>query len=91
MLKMTGDSMIDAAIADGDLIVVRQQPSVDNGDTVAALNENEATVKVFQRSDGHDWLIPRNPAYAAIQADNATILGKVVTVIRASDTRRPPE
>jgi repressor LexA len=89
LLKMTGDSMIDAAIADGDLVVVRQQPSVDDGDTVAAVIGHAATVKVFQHRDGREWLIPRNPAHAPIPADNATILGKVVAVIRRTDTRGP--
>ena len=88
LLRMTDDSMIGAAIAGGDLIVVRQQPTADDGDTVAALIENEPTVKIFRRSDGQEWLIPRNPAHASIPAENATILGKVVAVIRATDTRQ---
>jgi repressor LexA len=82
MLKVVGDSMVDAAICDGDWVVVRQQPSADNGDIVAALLDNEATVKTFKRRDGHVWLMPHNPAYAPILGDEATIMGKVVTVLR---------
>lgn len=82
MLKVVGDSMIDAAICDGDWVVVRQQNSADNGDIVAALLDDEATVKTFKRRDGHVWLMPHNPAYAPILGDHATIMGKVVTVLR---------
>jgi repressor LexA len=82
MLKVTGDSMIGAAIADGDLVVVREQPDAKNGDIIAAQIDGEATVKTFQRSDGHVWLMPHNPAYAPILGDEATIMGRVVTVIR---------
>jgi repressor LexA len=82
ILKVTGDSMIGAAIADGDLVVVREQPDVKNGDIVAARIGEEATVKTFQRADGHIWLMPHNPAYAPILGDTATIMGRVVTVIR---------
>ena len=82
MLKVTGDSMIGAAIADGDLVVVREQPDAKNGDIIAARIDGEATVKTFQRSDGHVWLMPHNPAYAPILGDEATIMGRVVTVIR---------
>jgi len=82
MLKVTGDSMIGAAIADGDLVVVREQPDVTNGDIVAARIGGDATVKTFQRTDGHIWLMPHNPAYAPILGDTATIMGRVVTVIR---------
>jgi repressor LexA len=82
MLKVVGDSMIDAAICDGDWVVVRQQNSADNGDIVAALLDDEATVKTFKRRDGHVWLMPHNPAYAPILGDQATIMGKVVTVLR---------
>ena len=64
LLKVVGDSMIDAAIADGDWVVVRQQPTADNGDIVAAMIDGEATVKTFQRRDGHVWLMPHNPAYS---------------------------
>ena len=82
MLKVTGDSMIGAAIADGDLVVVREQSEVKNGDIVAARIDGEATVKTFQRTDGHVWLMPHNPAYAPILGDEAMIMGRVVTVIR---------
>jgi repressor LexA len=82
LLKVVGDSMIDAAIADGDYVVVRQQDVAENGDIVAALIEGEATVKTFRRRDGHVWLIPHNPAYAPIPGDDAAILGRVVTVLR---------
>jgi len=82
MLKVVGDSMIDAAIADGDWVVVRQQPTADNGAIVAAMLDGEATVKTFQRRDGHVWLMPHNPAYSPIDGDEATILGRVVTVLR---------
>ncbi|PZS34219.1 MAG: repressor LexA [Pseudonocardiales bacterium] len=81
-LRVVGDSMIDAAIADRDLVVVRQQPMADNGDIVAAMIDGEATVKTFRRRDGHIWLLPQNPAYAPIPGDGATVLGRVVTVLR---------
>lgn len=82
LLKVVGDSMIDAAISDGDYVVVRQQPTAENGTIVAAMIEGEATVKTFQRRDGHAWLLPHNAAYSPIPADEATILGRVVTVLR---------
>ena len=83
MLKVVGDSMVDAAICDGDWVVVRQQQSCDNGDIVAALLDDEATVKVFNRDkEGHVWLMPRNRDYTPIAGDNASIMGKVVTVLR---------
>jgi repressor LexA len=82
LLKVVGDSMVDAAIADGDWVVVRQQPNADNGDIVAAMLDGEATVKTFKRRDGHVWLLPHNPNYAPIPGDDATILGRVVTVLR---------
>ncbi|MCW2502883.1 MAG: repressor LexA [Actinomycetia bacterium] len=82
LLKVVGDSMIDAAICNGDWVVVRQQPVAENGDIVAAMIDGEATVKTFRRRDGHVWLLPHNPAYAPIPGDDATILGRVVTVLR---------
>jgi repressor LexA len=88
MLKVTGDSMIGAAIADGDWVVVRRESDVENGDIVAAMLESEAstdgeaTVKTLKKADGHVWLIPHNPAYSPILADNAVIVGKVVSVLR---------
>jgi repressor LexA len=88
MLRVVGDSMINAAIADGDLVVVRRESDVENGDIVAATFDSdlsadrEATVKTFKKSDGHVWLIPHNPAYVPILGDEAKILGKVVAVLR---------
>src|ERR1700721_864522 len=78
LLKGEGDYMINAAIADGDWVVVRQQQVAESGDIVAAMIEGEATVKTFKRSDGHIWLMPHNPAYTPIPGDAATILGRVV-------------
>ena len=82
LLKVVGDSMINAAIADGDWVVVRQQPVAENGDIVAAMIDGEATVKTFKRSDSHVWLMPHNPAYTPIPGDDAAILGRVVAVLR---------
>jgi repressor LexA len=88
MLRVVGDSMIDAAITDGDWVVVRRESDIENGDIVAAMVESdtsadrEATVKTFKKRDGHVWLIPHNPAYVPILGDNATIVGKVVAVLR---------
>jgi repressor LexA len=82
LLKVAGDSMINAAIADGDWVVIRQQPDANNGDIVAAMLDGEATVKTFKQGDGHVWLIPHNPAYTPILGDEATILGRVVAVLR---------
>jgi len=82
MLKVSGDSMIDAAICDGDWVVVRTQATAENGEIVAALLDDEATVKTLKRRDGHVWLMPHNPAYAPILGDHAKIMGKVVTVLR---------
>ena len=82
LLKVAGDSMMNAAITDGDWVVVRQQEDAENGEIVAAMLDGEATVKTFKRSDGHVWLIPHNPAYTPILGDEATILGRVVAVLR---------
>ncbi|HZZ95763.1 MAG TPA: transcriptional repressor LexA [Jatrophihabitantaceae bacterium] len=82
LLKVVGDSMIEAAISDGDWVVVRQQPDADNGDIVAAMLDGEATVKSLRRRDGHAWLLPHNAAYQPIDGDDATILGRVVAVLR---------
>ena len=82
LLRVAGDSMVEAAICDGDWVVVRRQPVADNGDVVAAMIEGEATVKTFKRRDGRVWLLPHNPAYQPIPAEEATILGRVVTVLR---------
>lgn len=81
-LHVTGDSMIDAAICDGDLVVIRRQPHAESGDIVAALIEDEATVKRFKRAGDRLWLLPANAAYDPIPAEGARILGKVVTVLR---------
>lgn len=83
LLKVVGESMIDAAICDGDWVVVRQQQTAENGDIVAALLEDEATVKTFKQQDGHTWLLPRNSSFAPIPGDQAVILGKVVAVLRS--------
>lgn len=83
MLRLVGDSMVDAAICDGDWVVIRQQPTAHNGDIVAALLGEEATVKTYKERDGHVWLMPHNPAYAPILGDEARILGKVVSVLRS--------
>ncbi|HVD55048.1 MAG TPA: transcriptional repressor LexA [Propionibacteriaceae bacterium] len=82
LLAVRGDSMIDAAICDGDWVVVRQQPTANNGDIVAALLDDEATVKTFKRTESQVWLIPHNSAYDPIDGNHATILGKVVAVLR---------
>jgi repressor LexA len=82
LLQVVGDSMVEAAITDGDWVVVRQQPVADNGEIVAAMIDGEATVKTFRRRDGHVWLVPHNSAYAPIPGDDATILGRVVAVLR---------
>jgi len=82
LLKVVGDSMVEAAICDGDWVVVRQQNVADNGDIVAAMLDGEATVKTFKRAGGQVWLMPHNPAFDPIPGNEATVLGKVVTVIR---------
>lgn len=83
MLKVSGDSMIEAAICDGDWVVIRRQNVAENGEIVAAMIDGEATIKVLSRKDGHVWLLPRNEDYAPIPADDAEVLGRVVTVLRA--------
>ncbi len=88
MLEVVGDSMIGAAITDGDWVVIRRESDVENGDIVAAMiksdtsADGEATVKTFKKTDGHVWLVPHNPAYTPIPGDEAKILGKVVAVLR---------
>jgi len=82
LLKVVGESMVDAAICDGDWVVIRQQNVADNGDIVAAMIDGEATVKTFKRTGGQVWLMPHNPAFDPIPGNDAAILGKVVTVIR---------
>jgi repressor LexA len=82
VLRVVGDSMQDAAICDGDFVVVRAQPDAQNGEIVAAMLDDEATVKTFRRRDGHVWLVPHNVDYDPILGDDARILGKVVSVLR---------
>src|SRR5215217_6969758 len=82
LLEVRGESMVDAAICDGDYVVIRQAQTAENGEIVAALIEDEATVKTFQRKDGHVWLLPHNAAYEPIDGTHATILGKVTAVLR---------
>ncbi len=82
LLKVKGDSMIDAAICDGDYVVVRAGRTADSGQIVAALLEDEATVKTLKRRDGHTWLMPHNPAYEPINGDQAVVMGTVVAVLR---------
>lgn len=83
MLKVKGESMIDAAICDGDYVVVRQQKDAQNGDIVAAMIDGEATVKTFSRKGGHIWLLPANDNFAPIDGDNCEVLGKVTAVLRS--------
>lgn len=83
LLKVAGDSMVDAAICDGDWVVIRRQPDAENGQIVAAMLDGEATVKTLRRRDGHLWLVPHNAAYEPINGDEAQILGRVVTVLRS--------
>ena len=82
LLQVKGDSMLDAAICDGDWVVVRQQPTANNGEIVAAMLDGEATVKTYRNRDGHVWLLPHNPAFDPIPGDEATIMGRVVAVLR---------
>jgi repressor LexA len=82
LLEVAGDSMTGAAITDGDWVVVRQQQEAVNGDIVAAMIDGETTVKTFRRTGPHVWLMPQNSAYVPILGDNASILGRVVAVLR---------
>jgi repressor LexA len=82
LLQVKGDSMVEAAICDGDWVAVRQQPTANAGEIVAAMLEGEATVKTYRPRDGHVWLMPANPAFDPIPGDDATILGRVVAVLR---------
>jgi repressor LexA len=82
LLQVRGDSMVDAAICDGDRVVVRPQQVAATGDVGAAMIDGEATVKTFKRRDGHVWLMPHNPAYDPIPGDEATVLGRVTAVLR---------
>lgn len=83
MLKVVGDSMIEAAICDGDYVVIRSQKTCEKGEIVAAMIDGEATVKTFARKDGHIWLMPANSDYQPINGDNCEILGKVTAVLRS--------
>lgn len=83
MLKVVGDSMIEAAICDGDYVVIRSQKTCEKGEIVAAMIDGEATVKTFTRKEGHIWLMPANPDYQPINGDNCEILGKVTAVLRS--------
>lgn len=83
LLRVQGESMVEAAICDGDWVVVRRQPVAENGEIVAAMIDGEATVKTFRRSGGHVWLLPHNPAYSPIPGDQAQVLGRVVSVLRS--------
>ena len=83
LLQVKGDSMIDAAICDGDYVVIRSQKNCEKGEIVAAMIDGEATVKTWSKKDGHFWLLPANDDYAPIPADNAEILGKVTAVLRS--------
>jgi repressor LexA len=83
LLRVVGDSMIDAAICDGDWVVVRRQNVAENGEIVAAMIDGEATVKTFKLADGHVWLMPHNAAYSPIPGDDSQVLGRVVSVLRS--------
>ena len=83
MLQVVGESMIDAAICDGDYVVIREQKDCNNGDIVAAMIDGEATVKTFSRKNGHFWLLPENPLFEPINGDSCEILGKVTAVMRS--------
>lgn len=82
MLKVKGDSMLQAGILDGDFIIVRQQAVANNGDMVVALIEDEATVKTYYREKGHIRLQPENPDYEPIIVESCSILGKVIGLFR---------
>ena len=83
MFTVRGESMIDAAICDGDYVVIRQQKDANNGEIVAAMIDGEATVKTFSRKSGHIWLLPANENFAPIDGDQCEILGKVTAVLRS--------
>jgi repressor LexA len=83
MLKVKGESMIDAAICDGDYVVIRQQKDANNGEIVAAMIDGEATVKTFSKKNGTLWLLPANDDFAPIDGTHCEILGKVTAVLRS--------
>ena len=82
LLRVKGDSMVDAAICDGDWVVVRRQQAAINGDVVAAMLDDEATVKTYKKVKNQVWLQPHNPLFDPIDGNDATILGKVTAVLR---------
>ena len=81
-LRVRGESMLNAGILPGDLVVVHRQSDAHNGEIVVALFEDEATVKTLRRKDGQVWLMPENPDYEPIDGEGCTILGKVTAVVR---------
>ena len=81
-LKVRGESMLNAGILPGDLVVVHRQPEANSGEIVVALFEDEATVKTLRRRDGKVWLMPANDDYEPIDGTHAQIVGKVVAVVR---------
>ncbi|MBE6817510.1 MAG: transcriptional repressor LexA [Ruminococcaceae bacterium] len=81
-LHVRGDSMINASICDGDLVIVEKTPVAENGEIVVALIDDEATVKRFYKEDGHFRLQPENEHYEPIIVDELAVLGKVVALIR---------
>ncbi|MCP1387238.1 transcriptional repressor LexA [Corynebacterium sp. TA-R-1] len=83
MVRVVGESMVDAAILDGDWLVVRSQPVAEEGQIVAAMIDGEATAKVFHKDSSGVWLLPRNDAFSPIKGDDAEILGLVVSVFRS--------
>ena len=83
MLKVVGDSMIDAAICDGDFVVIRSQKDANKGEIVAAMLDGEATVKTFSKKSGQIWLLPANDSYQPIDGNQAEILGVVTAVLRS--------
>lgn len=81
-LKVSGESMIEAGIMDGDIIIVQKEDVAENGEIVVAMVDDCATVKSFFRENGHFRLQPRNPNMEPIIVDDCTILGKVISVMR---------
>ena len=81
-LRVRGESMLNAGILPGDLVVVRRQETANNGEIVVAMIDDEATVKRLSRKNGHTWLLPENDAYCPIDGTYAQILGKVAAVVR---------
>lgn len=82
MLKVVGDSMIEAGIHHNDLVLVRKQPDADNGDIVVAMIDDSATVKTFYREGTHIRLQPESPLFDAIVSDEIVVLGKVIGLFR---------